>query len=161
MNSIAKKNAMFSFFNKKQLLDRDAQQKVMACIKEAESKTSGEIRVFMEPHCKYVEPMDMAKEIFAGLGMEKTTARNAVLIYIAFRDRQFALFGDTAIFEKAGGPIFWQKAAEKLAGHLRKNEITDGLCNCVRELGSALATHFPYDPTIKKNELPDEIVFGK
>jgi len=152
---------MFSLFGKKPMLDKDSQLKIVASIKEAESKTSGEVRVFMEHHCTYVDPMDRAKEIFASLAMEKTSARNAVLVYVAFTDRQFALFGDTAIYEKAGGPQFWKAAAEKLVGHLKKNEITEGLCNCIHELGTALATHFPYDPSIKKNELPDEIVFGK
>jgi uncharacterized membrane protein len=83
------------------------------------------------------------------------------LVYVALKDRQFALIGDTAIHEKAGGETFWKQAAAKLTGHLRKNEITEGLCNCIHELGTALAIHFPYDPAIKKNELPDEIVFGK
>ncbi len=152
---------MFSLFEKKPLLDRDTQQQIVACIVEAESKTSGEIRIFIESKCTYVDPMDRAKEIFASLAMDKTEARNAIIIYVALADRQFALFGDTVIYEKAGGPKFWEKAAEKLVGHLKNNEITDGLCNCIRELGSALAAHFPYDPAIKKNELPDEIVFGK
>jgi uncharacterized membrane protein len=133
----------------------------VACIKEAESKTSGEVRVFMEHKCEFMDAMHRAQQIFASLGMDKTGARNAVIIYIAVSDRQFALFGDTAIYEMAGGAEFWKKAAEKLTGHLRKNNITEGLCNCIHELGTALETHFPYDPAIKKNELPDEIVFGK
>jgi uncharacterized membrane protein len=152
---------MFSLFGKKAVLDKVAQQRVVDCIKEAESKTSGEIRVFIEHHCSYMDPLDRAKEVFANLSMEKTSAKNAVIIYIAHSDRQFALFGDTAIYEKAGGPEFWKKAAEKLTGHLKKNELVGGLCNCINELGAALATHFPYDPSVKKNELPDEIVFGK
>ena len=152
---------MFSLFRKKHMLDKDSQHKIMASIKEAESKTSGEIRVFMEHHCQYVDPLLRAQEIFANLKMEKTHARNAIIIYVAITDRQFALFGDVAIYEKAGGAAFWKEAATKLTGHLRKNNITEGLCNCIHELGIALATHFPYDPAIKKNELPDEIVFGK
>lgn len=152
---------MFSLFRKKHMLDKDAQHKIVACIKEAESKTSGEIRVFIEHHCQYMDAMQRAKEIFANLAMDKTHARNAIIVYVALTDRQFALFGDVAIYEKAGGPDFWKSAAEKLTGHLRKNNITEGLCNCIHELGTALATHFPYDPAIKKNELPDEIVFGK
>ena len=143
------------------MLDTEAQHKIVDCIKEAESKTSGEIRVFMEHHCAYMDALDRAKEIFASLGMEKTEARNAIIVYVALTDRQFALFGDTAIYEKAGGAHFWEKAAGKLTGHLKNNEITEGLCNCIHELGAELATHFPYDPSIKKNELPDEIVFGK
>ena len=152
---------MFSLFRKKPILGADAQQRVVACIKEAESKTSGEIRVFMEHHCEYMDAMHRAQEIFYSLGMEKTVARNAIIVYVAFADRQFALFGDKVIYEKAGGPVFWKKAADKLSGHLRKNEITEGLSNCILELGAALADSFPYDPAIKKNELPDEIVFGK
>ena len=152
---------MFSLFRKKHMLDKDAQHRIVASIKEAESKTSGEIRVFMEHHCEYVDPLHRAQEIFANLGMEKTQARNAVIVYVALTDRQFALFGDTAIYEKAGGAAFWKQAAEKLTGHLRRNQVAEGISNCIHELGVALTTHFPYDPTIKKNELPDEIVFGK
>ena len=152
---------MFSFFRKKDILDKDAQHKIVACIKEAESKTSGEIRVFIEHHCAYMDAMQRAQEIFANLEMAKTQSRNAIIVYVAISDRQFALFGDIAIYEKAGGAEFWKSAAAKLTGHLRKNNVTEGLCNCIHELGTALATHFPYDPAIKKNELPDEIVFGK
>ena len=152
---------MFSLFPKKELLHKDAQHKIVESIKEAESKTTGEIRVFMEPNCRYMDALHRAQELFANLGMEKTQARNAIIIYVALKDRQFALFGDIAIYHKAGGAEFWKGAAAKLTGHLKMNEVAEGLCNCIHELGSALATHFPYDPAIKKNELPDEIVFGK
>jgi uncharacterized membrane protein len=89
---------MFSFFRKKQMLDKHAQERIVAAIKEAESKTSGEIRVFMEHHCELVDPMDRAKQIFTSLGMEKTQARNAIIIYVALTDRQYALFGDQVIY---------------------------------------------------------------
>jgi uncharacterized membrane protein len=152
---------MFSFFRKRPMLSDDANHRIVASIKEAESKTSGEIRVFIEHHCEYMDPLHRAQELFLNLGMDKTVARNAVIVYVALTDRQFALFGDKAIYEKAGGAAFWKGAAEKLTGHLRRKEVTEGLCNCIHELGTALATNFPYDPAIKKNELPDEIVFGK
>ena len=143
------------------MLDKDAKHRIVASIKEAESKTSGEIRVFMEHHCEYVDPLDRAQELFAQLGMENTMARNAIIIYIAISDRQFALYGDKVIFEKVGGAAFFKAAAAQLTGHLRRNHVAEGICNCIHELGTALAAHFPYDPAIKKNELPDEIVFGK
>jgi uncharacterized membrane protein len=152
---------MFSILRAKPILDNAIQQRVVAAIVAAESKTSGEIRVFIERHCEYMDAMLKAKELFTSLAMEKTVARNAIIIYVALTDRQFALFGDTAIYEKAGGAEFWKSAAAKLVGHLKNNEIAEGLCNCINELGLALASHFPPDPAIKKNELPDEIVFGK
>jgi uncharacterized membrane protein len=152
---------MFSLFRKKPMLDDASQKTIVAAIAAAEKNTSGEIRVFIEHHCAYVNPMQRATEVFSNLGMEKTPARNAIIIYIALTDRQFALFGDTAIYDKAGGEAFWSAAAAKLTGHLVKNELAEGVTNCIGELGKALAQHFPPDPSVKKNELPDEIVFGK
>ncbi len=152
---------MFSLFAKKPILDKASQDKIVAGIVQAERNTSGEIRVYMEHHCSYMDPMHRAKEIFGKLKMTRTAARNAILIYIALTDRQFALFGDVAIYEKAGGAEFWKSAADRLTGHLKKKEVADGIVNCIHELGKALAAHFPPDPGVKKNELPDEIVFGK
>ena len=152
---------MFSFFKKKPILDKAAQQKIEAAIHEAESKTSGEIRVFIESKCVHADAMDRAREVFSQLEMHKTVARNAVLVYVALDDRKFALLGDKVIYEKAGGPQFWEKAAAELTGHLKKNELAGGLSNCVMQLGKVLAAEFPADPNIKKNELPDDIVFGK
>ena len=57
-------------------------------IQEAEKNTSGEVRVFVERKCKYVDPVDRAKEIFFNLKMDKTKDRNAVLLYIAMDDHQ-------------------------------------------------------------------------
>ena len=143
------------------MLDPESQRKIVASIIAAEKNTSGEIRVYMEHHCGYLDPLHRAQEIFSSLGMEKTPSRNAVIIYIALTDRQFALFGDNAIYEKAGGAEFWKNATSKLTGHLKQNEVAEGVCNCILELGAAMAAHFPPDMNIKKNELPDEIVFGK
>ncbi len=152
---------MLPFFKKKPLLNAADQQMIERSIQQAESKTSGEIRVYVEPHCTHADAIDRAKEVFAHLGMEKTQARNAIIVYVAIADRKFALFGDTVIYEKAGGAKFWQKAADTMAAKLKQNKLAEGIADCVLELGAALAEHFPYDPNTKKNELPDEIVFGK
>lgn len=152
---------MFSLFKKKPLLSPAQQEQVVACIRNAENKTTGEVRVYVESRCSYVDAMDRAWELFALLGMAETERRNAVLVYLAIDDHQYAIVGDKEIYEKAGGPVFWEAAAQHLKDHLKRGEIATGLCTCVNELGDALATHFPYDPTITKNELPDEIVFGK
>lgn len=145
----------------KQTLNDAEQEKVVACIRNAEAKTTGEVRVFIEKKCGYVDAMDRAKELFESLGMTKTERRNAVLVYLATEDKQFAIAGDKEIYEKAGGPTFWEAAAGHLRDYLKKGEMCEGLCQCVNELGDALERYFPYDPSIHKNELPDEIVFGK
>lgn len=149
------------FGKQKQPLNDEEQQLVVNAIQKAEANTTGEIRVFMEPNCNYVDAMDRAKEIFDNLEMHKTVKRNAVLVYLAHTDHQFAILGDKEIYEQAGGPEFWKEAARHLLAYLKEGKMAEGLAKCVDELGEALANHFPYDPAVTKNELPDEIVFGK
>ncbi|MBS1781700.1 MAG: TPM domain-containing protein [Bacteroidetes bacterium] len=152
---------MFRFLKPRNLLDHTDQESVVAAIRAAEAGTTGELRVFIESHCSYIDAMERAKEIFASLNMAKTERRNAILLYLALKDKQFAIFGDQEIYAKAGGAQFWEKAAHQLKQNLRKGQITGGIVQCIHDLGDALATHFPYDPSVTRNELPDEIVFGK
>ena len=72
-----------SIFSRKPLLDAEVQNQVVEHIKAAELKTTGEVRVFVEARCAYVDPMDRAKEIFSQLAMDQTERRNAVIIYMA------------------------------------------------------------------------------
>lgn len=151
-----------SLFGRRKLpLTDEEQDRVVERIQKAEAGTTGELRIFMEAKCKYVNPIDRAKEVFEELGMVETERRNAVLLYMAYDDHQFAILGDKEIYEQAGGPSFWKTAAQHLQDHLREGQMTEGICACIDELGNALAKHFPFDPSITKNELPDEIVFGK
>ena len=150
-----------SLFPRKQLLNAEVQNQVVERIKAAELRTTGEIRVYVEGRCEYMDPMDRAKEVFARLEMDRTERRNAVIIYLAIKDRQFALYGDAAIYELAGGPEFWASAAAHLVEKLKQGRVGEAICDCIDELSHAMARHFPFDPAITKNELPDEIVFGK
>lgn len=152
---------MWPFGRKKEYLNNEEQALVVASIQNAEKNTTGELRVYIESKCGYVDPMERAKEIFEKLGMVETVKRNAVLVYLAIEDHQYAILGDEQIYIQAGGESFWKKAASEFRSYLSKGEIAKGLCVCIDELGAALATHFPYDPQVTKNELPDEIVFGK
>jgi uncharacterized membrane protein len=152
---------MSLFRPRKELLTPAEQERVVSAIRASEAKTTGEIRVFVESKCSYMDAMDRAVELFSKLGMEATERRNAVIVYLAVTDRQFAIYGDREIFEKAGGPVFWERAAIELKAYLREGTYGEGLAVCVEELGRALALHFPHDPAVPRNELPDEIVFGK
>jgi uncharacterized membrane protein len=142
-------------------LPADVQEAVVAAIREAEARTTGEIRVYVEKRCEYMNALDRAVEIFGQLNMQQTEQRNAILIYLAMADRQFALFGDEAIYRQAGGAAFWQDAAAQLQQRLRAGDPAGGLVSCIQRLGDSLATAFPPVPGIEKNELPDEIVFGQ
>lgn len=152
---------MWRFSKKKPFFTEEENEKIIHSIQEAEMQTSGEIRIFVESRCKYVDALDRAKEIFANLEMEKTELRNGVLFYLALKDRQLAIFADKGIHEATGGDKYWKDAVKEILSVFSKDNITKGITTSIYKIGDALKTHFPYDKEIDKNELPDEIVFGK
>lgn len=152
---------MFSFFKNKPLLPRDVQEAVAAAIAATERLSTGEVRVYVESHCKLVNPIERCEQIFVQLKMHETAERNGVLLYLAIKDKQFAIAGDKGINDKVGGNKYWETKAEKLSSYLSKGYFKEGICSCVEEIGNSLALHFPDRGLENKNELPDEIVFGK
>jgi uncharacterized membrane protein len=92
--------------------------------------------------------------------MDQTEQRNGVLIYVAVKDHQMAVLGDEGIHKKVGD-AFWNEEVKKMREHFREQLYMDALVKVVHDVGSALQTHFPYSRETDKNELPDDIVFGK
>ncbi len=153
---------MFGLFQKKPVEYFSEEQKaaIVEAIRNAELRTSGEVRIYVESKCKLVNPVHRAKEIFDSLQMDKTDQRNAVLLYVAMKDRQLAVYGDEGIHNKVGD-TFWNAAVKNMLMHFNKQNYTDGLIKIIHDIGEALVAHFPYDKMGDKNELPDDIVFGK
>ncbi|HXL56064.1 MAG TPA: TPM domain-containing protein [Chitinophagaceae bacterium] len=153
---------MFSLFRKKKddFFSPEEKEKILSAIQKAEQATSGEIRVFVENRCRFVDAIDRATEVFYGLKMEQTAYRNATLVYVALKDRQMAVFGDEGIYAKTGKE-FWNEAVKKMIRNFNKENYAQGIMEVVEQIGAALAHHFPYDASTDKNELPDDIVFGK
>jgi uncharacterized membrane protein len=151
---------MWPFSRKKPFFSPGENEQIVHAIQDAERQTSGEIRIFLESHCKYVDALDRAKEIFTNLEMEKTELRNGVLFYIAIEDKQLAILADKGIHEATGGDKYWKDAVNDILSVFRKESVVEGITTSINKIGSALKEHFPYDKKIDKNELPDEIVFG-
>ena len=130
------------------------QDDIRQAILMAELDTSGEIRVHIENTCEG-EVLDRAAQVFKQLGMTKTKLRNGVLVYLAIRNRKFAIIGDAGVHQRCGD-AFWKALADEMSGHFRKSEFTAGLVHGIRKAGDLLAGHFPRQPD-DVNELPDEI----
>jgi len=126
--------------------------RIAAAIRKAESETSGEIRVHVEGRCSG-EPAERAREIFAALGMHRTTRRNGVLLYLAVRDRKLAVVGDEGI-HRAVPERFWEGLAAEMERQFRTGRFLDGLLSGIARIGAELARHFPREPQ-DRNELPD------
>jgi len=151
---------VFSLFKKKRFFNEHEEKLITEAVRNAEMRTSGEIRVFIESHCKYMDALDRAGELFFNLKMEQTAERNGVLLYLAMKDRQLAVFGDEGIHKKVGLE-YWYKEVGVLTSNFNKENYAEGISQCIKDIGEALHYHFPYNSSIDKNELPDDIVFGK
>jgi uncharacterized membrane protein len=145
---------------KKEFFTEEEKQRLVAAIKQAEQNTSGEIRVFIESKCRFMDALDRAKEIFFRLEMDETEERNATLIYVAIKDKQAAIFGDQGIHQKVGDQ-YWQTEVLKMLQRFKHEQLAEGISLAVTDLGQALQHYFPYNKDTDKNELPDEIVFGR
>mgnify|MGYP000866140056 CR=1 FL=1 len=150
---------MSPLFNKKALLTPQENGRIVEAIRSCEKTTSGEIRVFMESRNPLVNTLERAAHIFHQLKMQETHHRNGVLLYVAVKDREVALYGDEGIHQ-AVGAAFWDAEVKKMLDSFRGHHITDGIVQCVLDVGQVLKEKFPYISTEDKNELPDEIVFG-
>ncbi len=152
---------MLSFLRKKnKFFTAEEVQPVVDAIRQAEKQTSGEIRVFVESRCSYMNALDRAAEIFFKLQMQKTQERNAVLIYVAMKDRQLAIFGDEGIHQKLGEE-YWTLCVKNMITHFNEQNFAEGIRHTVQEIGEDLRKYFPFQPNMDKNELPDDIVFGR
>jgi uncharacterized membrane protein len=143
---------------RKQLLRSIDSERVKTAIEMAERQTSGEIVVSVAPYF-WGNVNKAARRTFARMGVTQTAARNGVLFFIVPSRRLFVVLGDQGIHEKVGQE-FWELVAGHLTEHFRLGEFTEGLVQAIEEVGHQLANYFPYDRSIDKNELGDDIDFG-
>lgn len=138
-------------------LTSEEEQQIVDAIAMAEKNTSGEIRVHIEKEAS-IAAIDRAMEVFRHLNMENTQERNGVIIYVAVKSKQFAIYGDKGIHEKVGDD-FWNATKDVMANHFQNGNFKQGLIDGILKAGEQLKSHFPYqDDDI--NELSNEISKG-
>jgi uncharacterized membrane protein len=140
----------------REFLSKLEHDRVIQAIKEAEVKTSGEIRVLIQRGKLKSDPLIAAQTKFHRLNMHKTRERNAVLIFVAPRVHKFAVVGDEAIHKKCGDE-FWQRIVEGIRTHFRNEKFSDALVEAIQEIGDVLASDFPKTRE-DTDELPDDVI---
>lgn len=138
----------------RRLLSDADERRVVTAIRDAESKTSGEIRVHVERWSR--EPaLVTAQRWFERLGMRRTHHRNGVLFYVAVDERAFAVVGDEGIHREVGAE-FWEAMRDAMASSFAQGDFAGGLVKAIEAAGVRLAEHFPRRPE-DRNELPDDV----
>lgn len=131
------------------------QQKIVDAIRAAERVTSGEIKVHVEARCPGGDAYKRGAELFTRLGLTKTKERNAVLIYVATRDRMFSILGDSGIHEEVGS-AFWADAVQRMRVAFARGAFGEGISGAIQSVGARLAKKFPRQAD-DVNEIDNEI----
>lgn len=131
--------------------------RIVKAIAEAETHTTGEIRVHISRRWFEREPLHRARRIFSKLHMENTDGHNAVLLYVNLRCRKFAFFGGEGI-DKEVGSKYWQKIAKELGQDMRSTHYENAIAKAVSKIGDVLAKHYPTDQAhANKHKLSVEV----
>ena len=138
-------------------LSKTEEAEVVEAIRLAEQNTSGEIRVHIEKETS-IAPIDRAVEVFNMLKMENTKDRNGVIIYVAVKSKQFAIYGDQGINEKVTND-FWNTTKDIMLDHFKNGNNKQALVEGILNAGKQLKQHFPYQDD-DVNELSNEISKG-
>ena len=137
------------------LLKRIDAARIKEAIAAAERRTSAELRVSVSPFF-WGNVEKTARRAFERLKMHQTAEHNGVLIFVVPSRRSFVVLGDSGIHERVGAD-FWQAVVREMEPHFRRGDFTGGLIAGITAAGAALATHYPYDRTSDRNELPDDV----
>ena len=135
-------------------LSKAEEQEIVHAIVEAETNTSGEIRVHIEEHTEK-SPLERAQEVFFELKMDETQDRNGVLFYVCVSDKKFAIIGDKGINEAVESD-FWDCTKDTVIANFKEGNFKKGLVEGILRAGERLKKYFPFQSD-DTNELSNEI----
>lgn len=138
-------------------LTKAEESEVVEAIRLAEKNTSGEIRVHLEKETS-IAPIERAVEVFHELGMDTTQLRNGVIIYVAVKSKQFAIYGDQGINDKVDDD-FWDCTKDIMVNHFKTGNNVKALVEGIHNAGEQLKKHFPFEDD-DTDELSNEISKG-
>ncbi len=140
------------------MLNKEELGQITASIRDAESHTSGEIRVCVTRQCKG-DPLEAAFRMFTRMKMESTLLRNGVLLYISPADHKAAIWGDIGIHDAAGSG-FWDGVLHEMLTFFRDDRIADGICRGIERVGELIKVRYPVTEN-DTNELNDDVILDE
>jgi uncharacterized membrane protein len=133
---------------------------IESAIRDAETRTSGEIRFVIETALDIPElwtsvlPRDRALQVFSHLRVWDTELRNGVLIYVLAADRDAEIVADRGAAARIS-PIEWESVSKIIEEHFRAGRFKEGSIAGVAEVGRLLEREFPAR-SADRDELPNQ-----
>lgn len=140
----------------KKFFSLDEQKRIVLAIQRAERKTSCEIRLHVDTQTN-LHVLDRAAYLFKQLDMHKTEARNGVLLYVAVKNKEFAIIGDSGVNYYVKD-AFWTECKEEVLPAFKAHDFCEGIIACIEKVGNRFQEYFPYQED-DENELSDELSF--
>ena len=97
-----------------------------------------------------------ALQAFFSRDLHATKDRTGILVMASLLERRAEILADTGINAKVSQET-WQGILTELIGKIRSGELTEGICNAVRECGEVLAEDFPGTHD-NPNEISNKII---
>ena len=97
-----------------------------------------------------------ALQAFFSRDLHATKDRTGILVMASLLEHRVEILADTGINAKVSQET-WQGILTELIGKIKSGELTEGICNAVRECGEVLAEDFPgaHD---NPNEISNKII---
>jgi len=136
----------------------DDLERMKKAVKDAEAKTSGEIRVVIgstyDPGVSDIQKQ--ARYDFEDYGLLDTQGGSGVLLLVLIKERMFTITGDYGVYSKLP-QSYWDHLAITLSRYFRQDDFVGGICHVVEAIGLQLSAYFPRHPN-DVNELPDGVI---
>ena len=136
------------------LISKEDSERIVKAIQQSEKECSGEIRVHIQKRCSDNIIKD-AENKFNELGIYETKDKNGILIFVAVKDKKFAIIGDKGI-HNAVSEDFWENTANAMKEKFKEGDIAGGIVEGIFSVGQQLKKYFPYTSD-DVNELSDEV----
>jgi uncharacterized membrane protein len=136
-------------------LPSEATGRIADAVAAAEQRTSAEVKVVVLGHC-WTDIRTKAKALFYKYELHNTKDRNAVMILLVLANREFLVYGDKGIHERAEEG-FWLRVRDSMQKKLFEGQLVEGILAGVEQVCEQLVKHFPrveHDV----NEISDEVV---
>jgi len=97
-----------------------------------------------------------ALQAFFSRDLHATKDRTGILVMASLLEHRVEILADTGINAKVSQET-WQGILTELIGKIKSGELTEGICNAVRECGEVLAEDFPGTHD-NPNELSNKVI---
>lgn len=120
----------------------DEADQIAEALRQAESKTTGRIHIYLEWRCPVTDPLSRAIQLFHKLDLHQSSQRNTVLLYFATKYRLFAFLADQDLNEKIPYD-FWIALKEIMEIRFKNGQYLSGAMMAIEQISKRLAQIYP------------------